>query len=368
MPSFGERLRHEREIRNTTIEQIALATGIGRGYLEALERNEFHALPGPAFGKLYIRAYAETLGFDPQPLIHDYDREQQLRPRASIEPSAAEAARPRRVGAAIARWREARMAERGKLQRGVVSSGAGAEKPSETGGQGPPDLPCPEARETPHDEAAKVAPRVPAEPVEASPPATSSRRVVVVVGLLVLGLSLGAAGISFGLFGPRTVTPWPRIQGEVPPPAQPAAEARPIRTAEPASPPPPAPALAGVTTERGRLAAPEFGVGRRIVGRRLEGRDERFAQGEVVRFWTRVVGGGPGESVRHVWLHEGRVVQSIRLALGGPDWRTHSSRTLRDAGQGAVELRDEAGRVLARATFTCVPAGPSAPHRRATPR
>jgi transcriptional regulator with XRE-family HTH domain len=60
MQSFGERLRQERETRNTTIEEISAATGIHRGFLEALEKNEFESLPGSAFGKFYLRAYAET--------------------------------------------------------------------------------------------------------------------------------------------------------------------------------------------------------------------------------------------------------------------------------------------------------------------
>ena len=78
MASVGERIRHERESRNTTLDDMAVATGIGQSYLESLEKGEYHELPGPAFGKLYIRAYAEVLGFDPQPWIDDYEREHRL--------------------------------------------------------------------------------------------------------------------------------------------------------------------------------------------------------------------------------------------------------------------------------------------------
>ena len=109
MPSFGERLREEREARKTTIEEIGVATGIVLSYLDALERNEFHVLPGRAFGKLYIRAYAEVLGFDPQPLIDDYDREQHQKGPAA-EPVRPEPVRPRRVESVIADWREAKLA------------------------------------------------------------------------------------------------------------------------------------------------------------------------------------------------------------------------------------------------------------------
>jgi hypothetical protein len=92
MSSFGEKLRGERERRNTAIEEIAGTTKIQLSYLEALEHNEFDALPGPAFGKLYIRAYAEVLGFDPRPLIDDYDRERQN--RVSKESSRGQTTRP----------------------------------------------------------------------------------------------------------------------------------------------------------------------------------------------------------------------------------------------------------------------------------
>jgi hypothetical protein len=71
-----------------------------------------------------------------------------------------------------------------------------------------------------------------------------------------------------------------------------------------------------------------------------------------------VLGGTPGEPIRHVWLYEGSVQQSIELELGGPDWRTQSKKTLGKTGQWAVEARDREGGVLARATFTCVPARP----------
>ena len=40
MASVGERLRLEREQRNTTIEELVAATGIGQVYLESLERGE----------------------------------------------------------------------------------------------------------------------------------------------------------------------------------------------------------------------------------------------------------------------------------------------------------------------------------------
>src|SRR5262245_9211819 len=108
MPGFGERLKSEREAKNRSIEDIGVRTGIERRYLEALENEEFQALPGRAFGKLYIRAYAEILGFDPQPLIDQYDRERHRRLRALAPSALPEPEKQRPVKAALGAWRESK--------------------------------------------------------------------------------------------------------------------------------------------------------------------------------------------------------------------------------------------------------------------
>ncbi len=108
---------------------------------------------------------------------------------------------------------------------------------------------------------------------------------------------------------------------------------------------------------RAHLVIEEHGVGTGVVDRQLVGEGERFAEGTQVWFWTRVVGGGPGEAIRHVWLHEGREATSMTLALGGSPWRTQSGKTLNPGsiGSWAVEARDDSGRALARREFVCVP-------------
>src|SRR5262247_1450941 len=106
MESTGIRLREERETRGMSLDQIAEATGVGLPYLEAMEAGNFEALPGRAFGKLYIRAYAEVLAFDPQPLIDLYDRER--RHGGPPDPMRPAPAGSRPVAEAIARWKAAR--------------------------------------------------------------------------------------------------------------------------------------------------------------------------------------------------------------------------------------------------------------------
>ncbi|MGA9526510.1 MAG: RodZ domain-containing protein [Terriglobales bacterium] len=72
MPSFGEKLKLEREKRKITLEQISSSTKIGTRLLQALEDEKFNQLPGGIFNKGFVRAYARTLGLDEDQIIADY--------------------------------------------------------------------------------------------------------------------------------------------------------------------------------------------------------------------------------------------------------------------------------------------------------
>jgi len=115
-----------------------------------------------------------------------------------------------------------------------------------------------------------------------------------------------------------------------------------------------------VLAQESPLSISDYGVGTDVVDRELKGKGDRFEEGTKVVFLTRVVGGADGDRIRHVWLHEKEEVVSIGLTLGGPHWRTFSRKTLPPGRTGAwaVEARDSEDRVLARAEFTCGPAGP----------
>jgi cytoskeletal protein RodZ len=324
MPGFGERLKAERESRNTTLEEMSEKTGIGPGYLRALENEDFRELPGRAFGKLYIRAYAEVLGFDPEDLLAEYDREAQNH----------EVGEPPRV------------------RRPAKEKSPPPEPPAEAKPEEPP-------RQKP-----VVSP--PKTPVQ--PPAVARRpeRTAIAAGALIAAAVFVAAMLYLSfcradgveteyLSGDPTsavssagTTPRPSETGQAEPETVPEEDPAPPSVQE---------TKEAVSTSPGSLTVSEFGVGRRIVDRRLVDRGDRFEQGSVAWFQTRVLGGRRGESIRHVWLHEGRAVESVDLRLGGPHWRTHSRKTVRALGDWAVEARDSDGRLLARATFTCVPAG-----------
>jgi hypothetical protein len=72
VPSFGEELRRERELRQIGLREIAEATKINLRYLEALETNDFEHLPGGVFNRGFVRAYAEFIGVDPEAMVNAY--------------------------------------------------------------------------------------------------------------------------------------------------------------------------------------------------------------------------------------------------------------------------------------------------------
>jgi hypothetical protein len=120
------------------------------------------------------------------------------------------------------------------------------------------------------------------------------------------------------------------------------------------TPDPPAIEPVAVSTAvPGRISITESGVGTGVVDRRLVGQRTRFEEGSTVFFFTRVVGAAPGQKLRHVWLREGRVIQSRELPLGSAHWRTYSTKTLWGKGNWTVEARGADDRVLARADFKC---------------
>lgn len=72
MPSFGERLKQEREKRKITLEQISVSTKIGTRMLQALEEDNFSQLPGGIFNKGFVRAYSRFVGLDEDQTVAEY--------------------------------------------------------------------------------------------------------------------------------------------------------------------------------------------------------------------------------------------------------------------------------------------------------
>lgn len=72
--SPGAQLRHAREARGESIHEVAFALKLSPRQVEALERDDFGALPGMAFVRGFMRNYARYAGLDAAPLLDAVQR------------------------------------------------------------------------------------------------------------------------------------------------------------------------------------------------------------------------------------------------------------------------------------------------------
>jgi cytoskeletal protein RodZ len=70
--SFGARLRYERERRQIALRSIAEGTKISVSLLEGLERDDVSRWPSGIFRKSFVRAYADAIGLDPDPVVREF--------------------------------------------------------------------------------------------------------------------------------------------------------------------------------------------------------------------------------------------------------------------------------------------------------
>lgn len=73
LPGVGARLRRAREMRQMTIDDVALALKLGPRQVEALENGNWHGLPGHTFIRGFVRNYARALQIDAGPLMDQLD-------------------------------------------------------------------------------------------------------------------------------------------------------------------------------------------------------------------------------------------------------------------------------------------------------
>ncbi len=81
--TIGQRLKKAREYRNLTLEKAAEATRIRRSYLQALETDDFSAMPSPVQARGFLRNYAQYLDLDLDQIIDELRISQ---PEPGLEP------------------------------------------------------------------------------------------------------------------------------------------------------------------------------------------------------------------------------------------------------------------------------------------
>ena len=327
----GDQLRAERERRGVTLAEVAEATKIRRPYLQALERHDWDDLPAPVFARGFLRSYAEHLTLDSEHLLRVYERQRRLTHAA--DPSAADRdeSDARAILEQIARARGIDMRSRWRwlIWNGIVIAGTAVAaavvwtllaRPAPGSADGPAS-------------AARMSPPA-ASAISDAPMALGGRTDPLPVEALdVRPVTKEATSLA---------EPWqpPAVEATVVPP-------------ESASGRDPAPVRA---PEPGHLTVSEFDIGTEVAEARLAGGPHRFEEGSVLWFRASVLGGRPGDTIRHVWRHGARPVAVAPIDLHGETWSTESRLQLLPGsiGDWTVEARDPVGRVLARVRFTCV--------------
>ena len=72
MSSFGKTLRDAREAKGLTCSQVAAQTHMLVQTVEEMEREDFHRIPAPIYGRGFVRLFAECVGLDPIPLVREF--------------------------------------------------------------------------------------------------------------------------------------------------------------------------------------------------------------------------------------------------------------------------------------------------------
>ncbi|WP_347860570.1 helix-turn-helix domain-containing protein [Salimicrobium sp. PL1-032A] len=72
---LGTRLKEARDTKEMSLEEVQAATKIQKRYLQAIEENDFDALPGKFYTRAFIREYASTVGLNPEEVMEEYRSE-----------------------------------------------------------------------------------------------------------------------------------------------------------------------------------------------------------------------------------------------------------------------------------------------------
>ena len=75
LSELGHYLREQRQAQGLSLDDIQEMTKIRKRYLEAIEKGEYHVLPGAFYARAFIKSYAEALKLDPDGILEKYGHE-----------------------------------------------------------------------------------------------------------------------------------------------------------------------------------------------------------------------------------------------------------------------------------------------------
>lgn len=85
MEGLGAYLKRERELRQISLEELAIETCIQKKFLEAIESEHFEKLPSLSYAKGFLRSYGNTIGLDSNDIILRFDALIQKMEQAGIK-------------------------------------------------------------------------------------------------------------------------------------------------------------------------------------------------------------------------------------------------------------------------------------------
>lgn len=72
METLGQEFKRKREERKVSLKEVAEETRVGVRFLQAIEADDFAALPGGVYTRSFIRTYAKYLGLDEENILAQY--------------------------------------------------------------------------------------------------------------------------------------------------------------------------------------------------------------------------------------------------------------------------------------------------------
>lgn len=75
MMSLGSELKEAREAQGLSLDSLQETTKIQKRYLQAIEQEKFHILPGKFYARAFIKEYANAVGLDPNTLMEEHQDE-----------------------------------------------------------------------------------------------------------------------------------------------------------------------------------------------------------------------------------------------------------------------------------------------------
>jgi cytoskeleton protein RodZ len=82
---IGERLREARRARGLNLDEVAERTKIRSRYLRALEDEDWEIIPGTAYVRGFLHAYAESLGLDADGVVDEYRRDRESAEEEAVD-------------------------------------------------------------------------------------------------------------------------------------------------------------------------------------------------------------------------------------------------------------------------------------------